>query len=207
VRTARWTRALAPLVAALVTVGLVSLVAGAHDTDFNDPNDTRGKLDVSRVRLGHELGPPRWSVIMFRSWTIPSMWDRGYVMVLLDTRYSPAPDYYLLVRSAGRVLQGSLWQARAFGPDTFLGDVPAGKPSPQAVSVRVALWRLTFGPTRRFYRWSVQTVFTSDACPRTCQDRAPNGATILQWRPGMSPTPSPSPSPSPSPPPTAAPAP
>ena len=66
-RTARWTRALAPLVAALVTVGLVSLVAGAHDTDFNDPNDTRGKLDVSRVRLGHELGPPRWSVIMFRA--------------------------------------------------------------------------------------------------------------------------------------------
>jgi hypothetical protein len=135
---------------------------------------------------------------MFRAWTIPQMWDRGYVMVHLDTRFSEAWDYYLLVRSAGTTLQGSLWQVRSFGPDTFIDNVPVGKPGTRSVSVQVGLWKLEFGPTRRFYRWKVQTLFTGDACPRTCQDRAPNGDPMLQWRPGMSPTPSPTPSPSPS---------
>jgi hypothetical protein len=194
VRSARRTRALAPVVAAIVTVGLVSLAASAHDTDFNDPNDTPGRLDVSRVRLAHQPGPPRWSVIMFRGWTIREIWDRGYVMVLLDTRFSPATDFYLLVRSTGNALQGTLWEARSVGPDTFLGTVPVGKPSPRSVSVQVGLWKLTFGPSRRLYRWRVQTLFTSEACPRTCQDRAPNAGPVVQWRAGMSPTPSPSPS-------------
>ena len=93
-------------------------------------------------------------------------------MVLLDTRYSRRPTTTCSSGRPGGCSRDRCGKLGPSGPDTFLGDVPAGKPSPQAVSVRVALWRLTFGPTRRFYRWSVQTVFTSDACPRTCQDRA-----------------------------------
>ena len=195
----RWVRVLAPFVAAIATVSLMSIVAGAHDTDFDDPNDTRGLLDVRAVRLAHQPGPPRWSVITFPRWTIHQIWDRGYVMVLIDTRDGQGPDFYLLVRSVGTALQGTLWQIRSTGPDTYLGTVPVSKPGARSVTVEVGLRRLAFGPTRRFYRWSVQTVFTSATCTNTCQDRAPNPGMMLQWRPGMSPTPTPSPTSSPSP--------
>jgi hypothetical protein len=169
-------RAVLSFVAAIVTVGALTLIAGAHDTDFNDPNDTRGKLDVSRVRLAHQPAPPIWTIVTFQEWGIREMWDRGYLMVLIDTRMDPAPEHYLLVRSDVFALEGTLWRIRSVG-----------------------LRRLAFGPTRPFYRWWVKTIVTGDLCPQTCQDRAPNGGRVLNWRPGMSPTPSPSPTSSPSP--------
>jgi hypothetical protein len=195
-------RASAPFAAALVTVALVAFVAGAHDTDRLDPNDTRGKLDVRQVRLAHQPLPPVWTVVTFAEWRTVEMWDRGYIMVLLDTSRGEGAEYYLLVRSVGAVLRGSLWRARIFGPDSYLGSVPVRRLSLRSASVQVRLSRLKFGASRSFYRWWVQTVFTGLTCRRTCQDRAPNGEPIRQWRPGMSPSPSPSPtddSPTPSP--------
>lgn len=194
----RFIRAAAPFAAALVTIVLMTVAAGAHDTDFQDPGDVRGKLDVKQVRLAH--GPPTWTIVTFGEWTTRRMWDRGYMMILLDTQSGVSPEFYLLVRSTGTALQGSLWRARSYGPDSYLGSVPTRRPSLRSASVQVSLKRLTFGANRSFYRWWVLTVYTNHACPRTCHDRAPNGGTVLQWRPGMSPTPSPpSPSPSPSP--------
>jgi hypothetical protein len=192
-------RVVASFVAAIVTVGVMTLVAGARDTDFSDPNDARGKLDISRVRLAHEQAPFIWTVVTFQEWGTREMWDRGYLVVLLDTRMGPAPDLYLLVGSGGSTLQGTLWRIRTVGPDAYAGTVPVNRRSRRSVTIRVAQSRLLFGEGRRFYRWWVETIVTSDACPRTCQDRAPNrAATVLNWRPGMSPTPSPSPTSSPS---------
>lgn len=128
------------------------------------------------------------------------MWDRGYFMVLLDTEGGTGTEFYLLIRSAGRALEGSLWRARAVGPDSYLGSVPVRRLSRRSASVQVGLSRLTFGASRSFYRWWVETLYTSDTCRRTCHDVAPNGEPVRQWRPGMSPTPSPpSPTDSPSP--------
>ena len=59
---------LAPFGAALVTVALVTAIAGAHDTDLTDPNDTRGSLDVRQVRLSHKSGPPAWTIVTFGEW-------------------------------------------------------------------------------------------------------------------------------------------
>lgn len=198
-RRRRLLRIGAPLVAALATVALLSIVAGAHHTDLKDPNDTRGKLDVEQVKFRHQPGPPFWTIVTFSEWSTAAMWDRGYLMVFLDTKEGVPADYYLLIRSAGTALRGSLWRIRAVGQDSFLGPVTVRRLSRQSASVQVGLFRLTFGEKRTFYRWWVQTIFTSDTCPRTCHDRAPNKASIVQWRPGMSPTPSPSPSPSGSP--------
>ena len=189
-------RASAPFAAALVTVALVAVVAGAHHTDLLDPNDTRGKLDVRQVRLAHQSLPLVWTVVTFAEWRTAEMWDRGYIMVLLDTSAGKGADFYLLVRSVGPVLRGSLWRARSFGPDSHLGKVPVRRLSPRSASVQVGLSRLSFGAKRSSYRWWVQTVFTGRTCQRTCQDRAPNGGSVLQWRPGMSPSPTTS-SPSP----------
>jgi hypothetical protein len=174
----------------------MTIVAGAHDTDLLDPNDTRGKLDVKEVRLAHKPGPPFWTIKTFEEWRVRQMWDRGYLMVFLDTKSGVGPEYYLLLRSTRTDLQGSLWRVRAMGPDSYLGSAPTRRFSLRSASVRVGLARLAFGAKRTFYRWWVQTVVTSDTCRRTCHDRAPNQEGVLQWRPGMSPTPTPSPSPS-----------
>jgi hypothetical protein len=195
----RLLRVAAPAVAALLTVVLMALMAGAHHTDFADPNDTRGKLDVRSVRFAHRSGPPSWTIVTFAEWKIAEMWDRGFLMVLLDTKEGPAADHYLLVRSDRVDLKGSLWRVRSVGPDSLLGSVPVKRLSRQSATVQVGLFRLTFGEKRSFYRWWVQTLFTNDVCRRTCQDRAPNEEPALQWRPGMSPSPSPSSSASPSP--------
>jgi hypothetical protein len=182
--------------AALVTVAVLAVTAGAHDTDFRDPNDSRSRLDVRRVGLAHRPGPPTWTVVTFGGWRIAEMWDRGYILVFLDTEFGPVAEYYLLVRSVGSKLNGSLWRARSMGPDSHRGPVPVKRFSRVSATVQVGLSRLDFGENRRFYRWWVQTLYTSPRCPRTCQDRAPNGQPVRQWRPGMSPSPSPSESPS-----------
>jgi hypothetical protein len=199
VRFPRLLRAAVPFVAAAVTVALMAVTAGAHHTDFLDPNDTRGKLDVRRVRFGHTPGPPRWTVVTFTEWGTRQIWDRGYIMVMLDTAAGAGAEHYLLVRSTGPSLAGSLWRARRSGADSYLGSLRVKRLSRLSATVEVGLYRLSFGEKRSFYRWWVETLFTSDACRRTCRDRAPNQTPVLQWRPGMSPSPSPSPSTSPSP--------
>ena len=195
----RWPRIAGPVAAAIATAMLAALAAGAHDTDLKDPNDTRGKLDVREVRLSHRTASPRWTVVTFADWGVFEMWDRGYVEILLDTRMERDPEYYLLVRASRSELVGSLWRLHPTGPDSYLGTVPVKRPSRRSVSVQVGLWRLDFGDRRDFYRWRVHTIYTSDACRRTCHDYAPSRTSVLQWRPGRSPTPSVTPSPTPSP--------
>jgi hypothetical protein len=168
----------------------MAFVAGAHDTDLRDPDDARGKLDIREVRLAHDTRTPRWTVVTFSKWGNRRMWDRGYVEVLLDTRRTELAEYYLLVRTNRSKVEGSLWRLHRFGPDTHLGAVEVGRLSLRSVSVQVGLWRLNFGEHRDFYRWWVHTVVTSEACPRTCHDVAPNRNPVIQWRPGRSPSPS-----------------
>lgn len=186
----RWARVAAPFAAAAATVVTIALVAGAHDTDVTDPNDTKGKLDVRRVRLDHDTKTPRWTVVTASRWTNREMWDRGFIEVLLDTRRDEAAEYYLLVRTNRSRLEGSLWRLQRVGPDSYLGTLRVSRPSRRSATVEVQLWRLEFGDKRDFYRWWVHTVITSSVCPRTCHDVAPNGDPVLQWRPGRSPTPS-----------------
>lgn len=191
-------RALAPFVAATAAVVVAAAAAGARHTDATDPNDTRGRLDVRIVRMEHRFSTPRWTVVTFGEWSTASIWDRGYIFVMLDTQGRKAPEHYLMVRSVGTSLLGSLWRLRTPGPDSYLGTVPVSRPTLRSAQVQVRLGRLAFERGRRFYRWWVETLFTTDVCRRVCIDRAPRDP-VLQWRPGMSPTPSPSPSPSVSP--------
>ena len=196
----RLVRVLSPFVAGLATVVLVSLAAGAHDTDLTDPDDTRGALDIRQVRLAHDGVPPTWTIVTFAKWGVLKMWDEGYLIVWLDTEVGPDPEYYALIRSNRYRLEGSLWRARIYGPDSLVRRLDVWRLSGRSATVRVRLVDLAFGPKRTFYRWWVSTVYTSDVCRRSCQDRAPNGTeTVLQWRPGMSPTPPPSESSSPTP--------
>ena len=192
----RW-RTVAPFViAALVVAAIAGSIAAAGRNDVVDPNDTRGVLDVRAVRFKDPTGdPPQWTILTFDGWSLAKIWDRGYLYVQLDTFGAESADYAAVLRSTGRNLVGHLFKLGKGngGRDVLKGSLTARKGSAASVSVKVSLKRLKFGEQRTFYRWWVVTTLSSGTCPRVCVDRAPNDGSVLEYRPGMSPTPSPTP--------------
>lgn len=191
---ARVAGALAVLVA--LSLAVVSLAA---TTRLTDPHDTPGVLDVRQVKFDHPKGePPNWTVITASSWTVGSLWDRGYVFVQLDTYGGEPADHYALIRSDGLMLRAELFEvAKGGGRDVRLQSLTVWRKANDSVSVKIPLKAMSFGPIRTYYRWWVVTSLTSEKCPRGCLDRVPDEGSVQQWRPGMSPTPSPTVSPSP----------
>ena len=180
------------LVGSMLALGAVIAMAspGFH-SDIADPNDTKGVLDVQRVRLDHE-GGTEVTLITFAEWTPASIWDQGNAYVFLDTEADEAPEYFVLVRSLGADLQATLWRDRRDRRDMYLRKVAVRRKSPDGVSVALPIKSLEFGPARDSYFWWAATSFTGRLCRRTCLDRAPDEGSVEQWRPGMSPSPSPS---------------
>lgn len=181
--------------AAVAAVAVVALAGPRFHSDVDDPNDTRGLLDVRTVRLDHK-GTTEFTVITFSSWKAPVLWDRGNVFVFIDTEAGSPAEYFALVRSIGPGLEASLWRARAGRPDSYIREIGVRRKTPQSVSITVPIKSLRFGPAREEYYWWVSTTFTGAVCRRACIDRAPNDGYVEQWRPGSSPTPSPSQDPS-----------
>ena len=178
--------------AAIALAAAVAIAAPSYHSDTNDPNDTKGLLDVRKVRLAHQ-GRTEATVITFANWTPVSIWDRGNVYIFLDTEGGDEPEYFVAVRSTGTALQAALWRDRRDRRDQLLRNVKVRRKSADGVSVRLPVKALEFGRFRESYFWWGMTSFTGDACRRTCLDRAPDDGSIEQWRPGMSPTPTDSP--------------
>ena len=88
-------------VAAVVIVIALALPAGATHTNQTDPNDTAGRLDVRTVTLAHDE-TPRWRIGTFSAWTARRIWDRGFLIVELDTIGDDGVDQLIVVRSDGR---------------------------------------------------------------------------------------------------------
>ena len=181
------------IAAVVVAIAVVATAGQSFHDDVSDPNDTKGLLDVQRVRLAHE-GGTEVTVITFAKWSASKIWDRGNAYVFIDTEGGESPEYFVLVRSTGSDLRASLWRERGGRRDRYLRRVKARRKSPDGVSVTVPIKSLKFGPHRTSYLWWATTTFTGDTCRRTCVDRAPNAGGVEQWRPGMSPTPTSSPS-------------
>jgi hypothetical protein len=176
--------------AAIALVSAVALPVLASMFLITDPNDTRGVLDIHEVRLRDVDGsPPSWTVITFGDWTARKLWDRGYVLLNLDTLGTPEPDYYALVRADRDRLRGSMWRDRTKARDVRLFTVEVHRRGDNGVAVWVPLRRLNVGVHRTVYRWSVTTLFTGGTCRRTCVDLAPDDGMVEQ--PIDSPTPSP----------------
>ena len=173
-----------------VAGGVALPVLAARILAVEDANDTSGLLDVHEVRFRDPNGePPSWTVITFNDWTARTLWDRGYVLVFLDTLGSQASDYYALVRADADGLHATVWRDRAPARDRRLFSVPVRKRGGDGVEVSVPLRRLEVGRHRTLYRWSVMTLFNGGVCRRTCIDPAPDRSMVEQ------PLPSPSPSP------------
>lgn len=210
-RAGLFARRLLPFAIALLTVGVVTAAAFAGGptsrAQVQDPNDTRGLLDVRRVWFEPEVDPARWTIVTFSPWTEELTRDRGYAFVFLDTMGDPRFDYYAVILSNGRHLSGALWRDPKRGPDVRLLGLDVRRDSDTNVAVRIPLGQLEIGGVRIVYRWSVVTTFTGRVCRATCIDRIPDEGTFeqplatstLTPTPTTTPTATPTPSPTPSP--------
>jgi hypothetical protein len=193
------------LVAALViTLLAVPLLVRAASQPFDDPNDTKGVLDVKQVRM--TAGETAiWRTISFSRFRAFDMWDAGYVMVHIDSFGDARFDHYALIYSDGGGFRGDLYRDRQKKSDYRISSLKVWRKDRTSISVRIPLSKLNLGDDRIDYRWIVKTLFTSENCRKVCIDRIPDAGAVTQLRPEVTPTPTPTatptepPSPEPSP--------
>ncbi len=185
--------AIALLVGAALAAGL-SLPVAAGPSELSDPNDARGRLDVRLVTTDLAASPLTWRFETFGRWTASQIWDRGYLLVQLDTKGDELIDHVLVLGSNGREIVTTLMRVRRSGQQVEVGSIGGGKDGPRAAFVSVAIHKLAIGADRTSFSWSVLTSFTGTVCPRTCFDLVPDLGMVEQPLPGVTPSPSPSPS-------------
>ena len=172
-----------------LVVAATSLFAEAGHVPVMDPRDSDGRLDVRRVDvLGSDR--PRWKIATYDRWSARGIWDKGFLLVRLDTFGDDRFDYYALVRSTGGRMRGDLYRDRQRKKDVRVSRVYVWRKNRTSVSVRIPMKRLSTGADRVHYGWVVQTLFTGPGCRRTCFDLAPENGAVIEPLPGApSPTP------------------
>lgn len=138
-----------------------------------DENDTHGFLDVKHIDSSLETNEPVWRVITISRWSVFRMWDRGFVVVYLDTFGGPLHDYYALVRSVGVRLRATLYRN-----GHRLGSLSVWRRNRRSVSIRIPFDKLLVAADRDFYRWRVVTL--TDRCRNTCFDRIPDDGAMVE---------------------------
>jgi Ca2+-binding RTX toxin-like protein len=145
---------------------------------IGDPNDTKGRMDVKRVRSRAGVSPPRWKIVTFSSWTIKGVWDEGYFLVSVDTKGDPDPDYHVLGYSNGKSMVGGLYREKAGGAEVRIGGAAVAKSGARGILVKLPLGKLD--RTRPYFRWSVMTLFTGKKCGTVCFERVPGQVALPQ---------------------------
>lgn len=185
----------------LSALALFPWMAHARHVDPRDGNDTRGLLDVRKIKSWGSARKPGLRIITFRRWTPEQIWDFGQAIVNLDTFGNKRPDYYLLVRSNGSGMNGTVWRDRKSKADRRVTRTKVWRPDRRSINMRIPMRKLRRGKSRLFYAWYVQTLFQSNSCSRVCFDRVPNKGRIEDpnGRPTPKPTDTPTPTPTPTP--------
>jgi hypothetical protein len=176
-----------------VVVVAVALNASANHIDVTDPNDSPGRLDISRVQVVGTIRRPIWKETTFREWSNRHIYERGFLLVFLDTfGTNQRPDYYALIHSVGTRLTAELFRDRQNKRDFRVSFLDVWRADRRSASVRVPLRKLRFGEQRVEYTWFARTVYSGfQECSNICFDSAPNGQPIIEPRPGVTPSPSP----------------
>lgn len=143
-----------------------------------DPNDTKGRMDVKKVRSWAGQSPPRWKIVTFRSWTIKGVWDAGYFVLFVDTKGDPDPDYHVLGYSNGKNMVGGLYRETSGGGEIRIGGAAVSKAGPRGIVIKLPLAKLD--RTRPYFRWSVMTLFTGKKCGNVCFERVPGQVALPQ---------------------------
>jgi hypothetical protein len=159
--------------AAAVLLALVGAeVARAGKSAAQDPNDTRGRLDIRSVSQGHSGRKVTHTIKTFGRWpssVLDEQHSNSFLMVL-NTDSDPAIERFVFIITArGRLEAGVLT-----GNGNFLGRADASRPNRR--SLRVTLSKSRLGNPAG-YRWQASSSFQgSGGCGRGCVDRAPNGS-------------------------------
>ncbi|MBW3594238.1 MAG: hypothetical protein KY391_01565 [Actinobacteria bacterium] len=192
-------------VIALVLAVLTPLLAFARHAPVRDPNDTRGRLDIKRAEMV-TARTAKWKLTTWSPWTPKQLWDRGFILIYVDTFGSRRADYYALVRSNGRRMVGSLYRDRARKKDVWVRSLRTRHPRGKIVIVAIPLQKLRRRDSKLF-SWHTLTMISGRHCRRFCFDRAPDDGSVTEPGPAPSPTlPPPTPTlPPPSPTPTTTP--
>lgn len=156
---------------ALLLVGFPVLLALASHRDVRDANDVKGRLDLRRISI---YGHPRvWNIETHDGWTNREIWDRGYLLVHLDTFGGERFDYYALLSSDGKGMEGVLLRDRAEKRDYRVARLRTWRLSRRGVKIAIPLRKTKIGKSRDFFRWQTRTLFTGKRCRRSCIDFAP----------------------------------
>lgn len=163
------------IVVALTVAVVVPLAAPVQASHVNvaDGEDSRGPLDVRRV-VPSGGAYAKWRIDSYTRWSRRMIWDRGYLMVYLDTFGTKRHDYYALIWADKRRLRATLVRDRREKSDIAVRPLPLGRPSPRSVRVTVGLKNLKLGKDRATYNWYLQTLWTGAECRRVCFDWAPD---------------------------------
>jgi RTX calcium-binding nonapeptide repeat (4 copies) len=140
--------------------------------DPPDPNDAGGILDVKRVEVGAG-NRWVWNVTTRGRWSLRRLWDDGYLIIYLDTRDNQKPDFYLLGRSTGGRMRGTLFRDGP-GRDARIGGVKVGHPDKRTARFLFDLGRIDVEPGRDYIRWSAQSILVNAVCSKSCFDRVTN---------------------------------
>lgn len=161
-------------------LGSTVMNASATHQVVRDPNDTRGKLDIRRVKIGGQRAN-RWQITTDRGWSVRGIFDRGYFLVHFDTFGDDDYDYYVLLRSDRRHMQGSLWRDRQRSRDELIGTADVRRPNRRTVKATVPMRKMRFPEAAVNYRWHARTLFIRKGClKKVCIDRAPNRGAVLE---------------------------
>src|SRR5207248_2109206 len=133
----------------------------------HDPNDTRGRLDISSIRLSPGKRTLRVRITTFSGWRPIAIWDVGFFVVTIDTEGGAGPEYEAVLRSHRGVLEAHL--QRPSGEK--LASVAVGRPSASSVVLSVPVRKLQFGSARAYYRWQVESIWNAPPCSNTCFDQ------------------------------------
>ena len=181
-------RRIAALVLVTVTVAGVTVAAMAAGptalgsrAQVDDPNDSRGPLDMSRVWFDDPVdAPPNWTIVTYGDWHPRQLEDKGFVFVYLDTTGTDRAEYYVLIRSVGPALAGSLWRDPKRGGDIKLLPIDVTRKSNESLTLDIPIGQLELGPFRTFYGWYAVTMFTGRVCRAACIDRVPDAGAFEQ---------------------------
>ena len=157
---------------ALIVGALLPAPASADSARTDDPNDTKGKLDVRSVRQSHDGERIVHTVRTFERWGSPRLsGDETYIGFYLDDSTDDTDaDRFVWVRyKAKRGLYAQIFRPGTHANGERLGSVRVTRPNQRSARISLRPGQLTKGLADG-YRWRVTTSFEKSTKKGPCGD-------------------------------------
>ncbi len=154
--------------------------AVANHVVVRDRDDTPGRLDVRRAEPTG-VSPHKMTIKTHNAWGVNDIFDRGYLLVYLDTFGGNRFDYFILLRPERGNMRGNVWRDVKNGNDRQIARTKVGRANRRTIRTTVPLRKMRIPATQVDYRWHVRTIYAKRGCYRAvCIDRAPNSESVVE---------------------------